>query len=206
MQRAVFLDRDGTICEEVGYLDHVDRLAIFPRVGVSLRRLNDSQLKVIVVTNQSGVARGYFPESFLNKIHRELARELARDGARLDAIYYCPHHPEGTVEPYRLDCECRKPKTGLLERAAIEHNLDLTSSFIVGDKYLDMETGFRAGTRTVLVLTGYGNEQYASQSKSWRRQPDYVAEDLSRAVDWILEQVASDAVCNPSQSGETGTP
>jgi D-glycero-D-manno-heptose 1,7-bisphosphate phosphatase len=206
MHRAVFLDRDGTICEEVGYLDRADRLRVFPEAGRSLRRLNDSGLKVILVTNQSGIARGYFSEASIAEVHRELVRELANDGARLDAIYYCPHLPEGTVEPYRLECECRKPKPGLLKRAAIEHDLELTSSFIIGDKYLDMETGFRAGTRTILVLTGYGNEQYTNQCGSWPRQPDHIAEDLPRAVDWILGQVANEGVRNRAQTDEAARP
>jgi len=206
LQRAVFLDRDGTICEEVGYLDSVDRLRVFPQSGKSIRRLNDSRLKVIVVTNQSGVARGYFPESVVSGVHSKLQSELAGDGAHLDAIYYCPHHPEGTVEPYRRDCNCRKPSPGLLRRAAKEHNLDLSSSFIVGDKYLDMETGFRAGTRTILVLTGYGDEQYAAQHGSWQRQPDHVARDLPEAVDWILKQVAGKSVGKHIPDGETARP
>ncbi len=188
-RRAVFLDRDGTICEEVEYLDHIDQLKVFPGVPAAIRRLNEAGLKVIGITNQSGVARGFFSESFLAETHRKLAEILKWNGAGLDAVYYCPHHPEGSVPAYRRECDCRKPGIGLLERAAQEHNLDLASSFVVGDKYLDVETGFRAGARSILVLTGYGHEQYASQGPSWPRRPDYVATDLAQAVDWILEQI-----------------
>ncbi len=191
MRRAVFLDRDGTICGEVGYLDSIDLLKILPGVPAAIRRLNDSGLKVIVITNQSGVARGYFTESLLDRIHEKLVQDLAEQSARLDAVYYCPHHPEGTLARYRCDCDCRKPGIGLLERAAMEHNLDLASCFVVGDKYLDAETGFRAGARSILVLTGYGNEQYAHERETWPRQPDYVAPDLAHAVDWVLEQVGN---------------
>ncbi len=190
MQRAVFLDRDGTICEEVGYLSDIGRLSVFPGAADAIARLNRFDIKVVVITNQSGVARGYFPESFIEKVHARLIEELARGDARLDGIYFCPHHPEGSVERYRRECECRKPGIGLLERAALEHNLDLASSFVVGDKYLDVETGFRAGTRSILVLTGYGRDLYSS--RSWPRQPDYVAEDLAQAVDWIICQVERD--------------
>jgi D-glycero-D-manno-heptose 1,7-bisphosphate phosphatase len=158
---------------------------------------------VIVITNQSGVARGYFPESILADIHQRLRAELARFCARVDAIYYCPHHPEGILEEYRSECRCRKPGIGLLERAAQEHNLELASSFIVGDKYLDVETGFRAGGRSILVLTGYGNEEYMRQKKVWPLQPDYVAADLGVAVDWILAQVEDAARGHARQAGTT---
>jgi len=186
--QAVFLDRDGTISEEVGYLSSIDRFRMLPGAARAIARLNASGLKVIVITNQSGVARGYFPETFLGEVHEKLGVELAREGAHLDGIYYCPHHPDGTIERYRRDCDCRKPGIGLLQRAALEHNLDLPSSFVVGDKYLDVETGFRAGARSVLVLTGYGADLYASESRTWPRQPGHVAKDLAEAVDWILKQ------------------
>ncbi len=185
---AVFLDRDGTICEEVGYLRRLDQLRILPGAAEAIASLNDSGLEVFIVTNQSGVARGYFSEAFLEEVHETLTEDLKRRGARIDGIYYCPHHPDGTVEPYCRDCGCRKPGIGLLERAALEHNLDLSASFVVGDKYLDVETGFKAGTKSVLVLTGYGRELYEQQRRAWARQPDHVAEDLPRAVDWILAQ------------------
>lgn len=189
MQQAVFLDRDGTICEEVGYLDRIDLLRILPGIPSAIRRLNEAGLKVIVITNQSGVARGFFSERFLGEVHGKLISDLRDQGARVDGIYYCPHHPQGSVAGYGISCDCRKPGIGLLERAAREHNLVLASSFVAGDKYADVETGFRAGCRSILVLTGYGNELYAGESRSWPRQPDFVARDLAQAVDWILPQV-----------------
>jgi D-glycero-D-manno-heptose 1,7-bisphosphate phosphatase len=188
MRQAVFLDRDGTICREVGYLSLVEQLQLLPGAAEAIGRLNRRGLSVIVITNQSGVARGYFSESILGDIHDRLREELARFSAHVEAIYYCPHHPDGILEEYRTECRCRKPGIGLLERAALEHNLDLATSFVVGDKYLDIETGVRAGTRTLLVLTGYGQEEYQRRNEMKHYHPDHVAADLSDAVDWILTQ------------------
>ncbi len=192
--RAVFLDRDGTIIEEVGYLDRAERLKMIPGAEKAISKLNQAGIKVVVVTNQSGIARGYFSEACVEEIHERMREELARSGARIDAFYYCPHHPEGSIERYRSNCDCRKPGIGLLERAAREHNLDLSSCFVVGDKYADVEAGFRAGSRSILVLTGYGREVYEGQGKAWPRQPDHVAEDLSEAADWVLTQLSREAV------------
>jgi D-glycero-D-manno-heptose 1,7-bisphosphate phosphatase len=179
LRPAVFLDRDGTISEEVGYLNHLSRFRMFEFAGEAIRRLNAAGWPVFVVTNQSGVARGLFPESLIGEVHEEMNRQLAAAGARLDGIYYCPHHPED-------GCECRKPKPGLLERAAREQHLDLRRSVVVGDRYLDVDLARRAGARSVLVKTGYGRGELEEDSAKWPAQPDYVAEDLAQAVDWIL--------------------
>jgi D-glycero-D-manno-heptose 1,7-bisphosphate phosphatase len=186
MRQAVFMDRDGTVSEETGYTGQVEHFRLYPCAAPAIRRLNQAGLRVILVTNQSGVARGYFSENAVQRIHATLQQELAREGACLDAIYYCPHHPEGTVSEYRRQCDCRKPGPGMLERAAREFDLDLAASFMVGDRYRDLETGFRAGARSILVLSGYGEAEYASDSQRWRRQPDYVARDLSDAAEWII--------------------
>ncbi len=186
MNRAVFLDRDGTLSEEVGYVNHLDRFKLYPWTAQAVRRLNQAGLQVIVITNQSGVARGYFPESLVQEIHQLLQAQLAAAGAFLDGIYYCPHHPEGSVLPYRISCACRKPGTGLIQRAALEKNLDLTSSFIVGDRYQDLRPGFTVNARTILVLSGYGKGEYLYQKDTWPRQPDFAAPTLLEAVDWIL--------------------
>lgn len=174
----MFLDRDGTIAEEVGYLNHVDRFRMFPFTGTAVRRLNEAGLAVIVVTNQSGIARGYFPESLVQQVNERLQFELAVAGARLDGIYYCPH---GSGD----HCECRKPKTGMLERAAREHKVDLTRSFVVGDRYVDMELAFRAGCKGIFVRTGYGLGEITWHGKNWPRQPDANVENLEAAADWI---------------------
>lgn len=132
LRPAVFLDRDGTIAEEVGYLNHASRFRMFPWVADALQRLNETGYPVIVVTNQSGVGRGYFPESLVHEVNQLMTQQLSKLGAKIDAIYYCPHV---STE----NCNCRKPRTGMLERAAREHALDLHRSFVVGDRYGDIE-------------------------------------------------------------------
>jgi D-glycero-D-manno-heptose 1,7-bisphosphate phosphatase len=178
---AVFLDRDGTVAEEVGYLNHPSRFRMFSFAGPAIRRLKEADYAVIVVTNQSGVARGYFPESLVQEVNERMQRELTAMGASLDGVYYCPHNSAD-------GCDCRKPRTGMLEQAAREHLLDLTRSYVVGDRYGDMELAFRAGCRAVFVRSGYGLGEETWHAKDWPRQPHAVAEDLLRAVDWILGQ------------------
>jgi len=178
---AVFLDRDGTIAEEVGYLNHPSRFRMFPFVAAAIRRLNEAGLPVVVVTNQSGVGRGYFPESQVHSVNEIMKKELTEAGARIDAVYYCPHTSAD-------HCDCRKPKPGLLERAAREHTLDLSRSFVVGDRYGDIELARNVRARGILVRTGYGEGELAWHSAKWPTQPDFVAEDLSKAADWILRQ------------------
>jgi D-glycero-D-manno-heptose 1,7-bisphosphate phosphatase len=181
LRPAVFLDRDGTIAEEVGYLNHVSRFRMFPFVAAAIHRLNEAGLPVIVVTNQSGVGRGYFPESLVLAVNKLMTQQLAEGAAKIDAIYYCPHT---SAE----NCNCRKPKTGMPERAAREHVLDLPRSFVVGDRYGDMELARNARARSILVRTGYGEGELAWHSAKWPAQPDFVAEDLAQAADWILRQ------------------
>lgn len=182
-RRAVFLDRDGTICEEMGYLNHVSRFHLFPFSAAAIRRMNEAGLPVVVLTNQSGVSRDFFPESLVERIHEQMAGELASGGARVDAIYYCPHKSDD-------NCECRKPRPGMLERAAREHQLTLAGSFLVSDRYADLEMGHAAGARSILVLTGYGRGEYEWHRSEWTRQPDFVAEDLSVAADIVLKELA----------------
>jgi D-glycero-D-manno-heptose 1,7-bisphosphate phosphatase len=162
-------------------LNHVDRFRMFPFAAAAIRRLNSTGLPVIVVTNQSGVGRGYFPESLVRTVHELMSQQLAAGGAHLDAIYYCPHTSAD-------GCDCRKPKPGLLERAAREHRLDLGSSFVVGDRYGDIEFGQRAGASAVLVRTGYGAGELAWHAAKWPVPPDFIADDLTAATDWILRQ------------------
>ncbi len=186
--KAVFLDRDGTINEEVGYVNHLDRFRLLPRVGEAIRLLNQNGIKVIVVTNQAGVARGYFPESFLHRVHRRMEEELKEKGAYLDGIYYCPHHPEAGEPPYRQKCRCRKPETGLIERAVKDFGIDCNKSYVVGDRGADVEFGRRIGAKSILVLTGYGKGEWEHFGGEWESKPDFVAEDLYEAVQWILQQ------------------
>jgi D-glycero-D-manno-heptose 1,7-bisphosphate phosphatase len=181
LRPAVFLDRDGTITEEVGYLNHLSRLSVLPFAAAAIRRLNEAAMPVIVVTNQSGVSRGYFPESLVSEVHDVLRKHLLSSGALLDGIYYCPH---GSTDR----CACRKPQTGMLQKAAQEHRLDLARSFVVGDRCGDVELAANAGARGILVRTGYGEGELAYHAANWRVQPDFIAHDLADAVCWILEQ------------------
>lgn len=181
----VFLDRDGTLAEEVGYLNHLSRFRIYPFAAEAIRRLNDARLPVIVVTNQSGVALGFFPEGLVERVHQQMVSELAAQGAHLDGIYYCPHKSED-------DCLCRKPRPGLLQRAAREHALKLAGSYVISDRYADLEMAHAAGCHSILVLTGYGRGEYEWNRTRWPRQPENVVEDLSGAVDLILQRMPSD--------------
>lgn len=183
LRPAVFLDRDGTICEEMGYLNHISRLHIFSFAAAAIRKLNQAGLPVIVVTNQSGISRRIFPESLVNQIHERISQELSAAGARVDGYYYCAHSKQD-------DCDCRKPLPGLLNQAAGEHCLRLDRSFVVGDRYGDVELAHGVGGRGVLVLTGYGRGEYELHRDEWLRQPDLVAEDLSEAVDAILGELS----------------
>jgi D-glycero-D-manno-heptose 1,7-bisphosphate phosphatase len=180
LRRAVFLDRDGTIGEEMGYVNHVDRFQIFPYAAEAIRKLNQADIPVIVVTNQSGIARNIFPESLVHEVHKKMVAELAAGGAWIDAIYFCPHKSEDA-------CECRKPNPGLLRQAAREHALDLAASWVVGDRYVDLEMAHAAGARGTLVMTGYGRGEYELHRGNWPRQPDALAGDLSEAVRRILK-------------------
>lgn len=188
MKRAVFLDRDGNVCEDVGYLGDASMLVVYPYAARAIRRINESAMLAILVTNQSGVARGHFDEDAVRRVHDRLEYELAADGARLDGIYYCPHHPSIGHPPYRQVCECRKPRPGMLTRAADELDIDLARSFVAGDKYSDVQLAHQAGARAVLVRTGYGRGEWEYDRASWPRQPDHVAETLEDAVDWILDE------------------
>lgn len=152
---------------------------MLPRVAEAIRRLNEAKMPVVVVTNQSGVGRHYFPESLVHSVHELMSQQLEAAGAHLDAVYYCPHTSAD-------DCDCRKPKTGMLERAAREYAIDLQRSFVVGDRHGDIELAKRIGARSVLVRTGYGEGEYLWNAPKWQLQPDFVAADLADAVHWIL--------------------
>lgn len=184
---AVFIDRDGTLTDEVGYVNHPTRLRLLPRSAEAIRRLNEAGVPAVVVTNQAGIARGYFSEDVLHAVNAELTAQLARGGARLDGVYVCMHHPTEGATPYRVECECRKPKPGLLLNAARDLDLDLRRSIIVGDKPSDLEVAPLVGARSVLVLTGYGRGEWEYQRERFPVTPDHVATDLLDAVEWALE-------------------
>lgn len=179
LRAAVFVDRDGTICEEMGYLNHVSRFRMFPFVAAALRRLNKAGYPIIVVSNQSGIARGYFPESLLQEVTELMKQQVSEGGAKIDAVYYCRHASSE-------NCPCRKPKTGMLECAARDHAIDLQRSFVIGDRYVDVELARNARARGILVRTGYGEGELAWHVAKWPAAPDFIANDLAQAVDWIL--------------------
>jgi D-glycero-D-manno-heptose 1,7-bisphosphate phosphatase len=175
---AVFLDRDGTLNEEVNYLSRVQDLRWLPGAPQAVRTLNDRGWAVVLITNQSGIGRGYYTEQDARAIHQYIESELAQIGAHLDAILYCPHHPDD-------HCLCRKPKTYLFEKAARELDLDLAHSYAIGDKLSDLEPGRALGCLTILVLTGHG-QTHLQMARERDLQPDHVAADLANAVEWII--------------------
>lgn len=185
---AIFMDRDGTVNAEVGYLNHVDRLELLPRTAAAIRIINDSRFLAVIVTNQAGVARGYFREELIERVHERLGALLAEQGARLDGIYYCPHHPTVGDPPYRQECDCRKPRPGLVLAAARDLSIDVGRSFMVGDKHSDIRFAHALGIPGILVETGYGRGEIEQWSAGWEERPDYVATDLLEAVEWILGQ------------------
>lgn len=189
MRRAVFMDRDGTISEEVGYVNHASRYRVFAYSAEAVRLLNQSGWLAILITNQAGVARGYFNEDMIGAVHAVLKTELEQGGAHLDAIYYCAHHPTVGEAPYRFDCDCRKPKPGLIHRAAEEFKIDLQESWMIGDRYSDIELARNANVRSAFVLSGYGRGEWEHQRAIWKIEPDMVAENLLEAVRVIIKDV-----------------
>ncbi len=188
---AVFFDRDGTLIEDVGYLASPDELRLIPGAAEAVAQLNRRNVLTCVVSNQSGVARGLFTEADLVPIHRRLDKELAARHARLDRIYYCPHHPTEGITPYTMVCDCRKPATGMLDQAARELGVALNRSFMVGDKTLDVQTGIAAGAQAILVLTGFGAASF-DECRAKGITPAYVAPTVVEAVAFILQHLEED--------------
>jgi D-glycero-D-manno-heptose 1,7-bisphosphate phosphatase len=183
---AVFLDRDGTINEEMGYINHLSRFRLLPQAVPAIRRLNEAGLKVVIVTNQSGAARGYFPPALVDAVHARLKKLLAAEGAHVDGIYACLHAPDE-------NCACRKPRPTLMQQAALDLDLDLARSYAVGDRYRDVETAANAGVKGILVLTGYGAGEFEYLRLTAPVQPVCVAPDLGAAVEWILQNIEANA-------------
>jgi len=186
LQRAVFLDRDGTVADEVGYVNHASRIRLLPRSAEAVRRIKDAGFLAVVVTNQAGVARDYFEERVVHQANQRLLELLSQEGATLDGIYYCPHHPREGAPPYRQDCQCRKPRPGMLQRAAEDLGIELGRSYMVGDGLVDVGAARAAGVVPILVLTGYGRGHVEHRRSRWTVEPEHIAEDLLDAVEWIL--------------------
>lgn len=186
MSKAIFLDRDGTIIEEVNYLKRPEDIRVFPETLHALRNFKESGFLNIIITNQSGIARGYFTEDDLQKIHAELRNHLRENGKELiDDIFYSPFHKEGIVSRYKQDSDDRKPKTGLIRKAVSKHDIDLMESYFIGDSFTDMLCGENAGLKKILVATGYGNDDL-DKCKTAKLNIDYFAKDLKDASEFIL--------------------
>jgi histidinol-phosphate phosphatase family protein len=188
MTRAVFLDRDGTLIEEVGYLDRLERLQLFPWSIDAIRLLNRAGFTVVVVSNQAGVARGFFAEPFVLEVQGEIDARVRAAGGRIDGWYYCPHHPDAPLARYRCQCECRKPRPGMIRQAEADLGIDPSRSYVIGDRWLDVQLARNVGARGILVRTGYGATE--------ERQPpdgvaaEAIADNLIDAAAWILRSQA----------------
>jgi D,D-heptose 1,7-bisphosphate phosphatase len=175
----VFIDRDGTINIDPGYISRPEDFELYPFAAQAIEILNSRGWLVVVVTNQSGIGRGYYTEETMNSIHDKMIENLAAQGAKIDGIYFCPHKPD-------TECDCRKPKTGMFEQAIKDLPIDTTRMVMIGDKYSDMQAGFAAGMRTIMVETGNGEEELALESDKWVRQPDFVVKNLLEAVKVVV--------------------
>ena len=183
---AVFIDRDGTINEQMGYINHLSRFKIIPGVPEAFSLLNDLGFLVIVITNQSGIARGYYSIDLVHQIHDLLRKTIKKEAnATIDAILFCPHHPQGTVSEYTMDCDCRKPKTGLIKQACMDFEIDLTNSFVIGDMASDMELANQAGVKGIMVETGYGLGEIDFILPKKRLEITFIAENLLHAVRFL---------------------
>lgn len=191
----VFVDRDGTLNQEVDYVRTPDELRLIPGAAEAVQKLNERGLATCVISNQSGIARGYLREEDLIPIHEKLERELARGGGKVDRIYYCPHHPTEGTPPYNIVCDCRKPKSGMLRQGSRELGIDLARSFVVGDSIVDIEAGHAVNARTILVLTGYGRATY-EQCITGRIHVEFVAPTIVEAVKYILNRVDGERESN----------
>jgi histidinol-phosphate phosphatase family protein len=183
---AVFLDRDGTINREVGNLHKLEDLEILPGVGIAISLLNKKGIPVVVVTNQSVIARGWCSEEELQKIHEEIQIRIRASGAHIDAFYYCPHHVEGVVVEFKKECDCRKPAIGMLMKAAKDLDIELSKSYIIGDSYRDMEAGRKVGSVRIAVDSGAGGFR--------KNEYDYRVSDLPAAINIILQLFTNEDV------------
>lgn len=183
---AVFLDRDGTINEQMGYINHISRFVLLPNVSKAISRLNHFGYLTIVLSNQSGVARGYFPIELVYRVNDYMESMLKKNNATIDAIFFCPHYPNGKVPAYSKSCDCRKPGIGLVQKAAKHFDIDMQNSYMVGDRYTDIEMARRCGLPSVLVKTGYGlgDLEYVIPKRDLK--PSFIASDLQDAVEWII--------------------
>jgi D-glycero-D-manno-heptose 1,7-bisphosphate phosphatase len=184
MKRAIFLDRDGTLNVDVGYMHRLDQLELFPWTGDALRLLKRAGFLLVIVTNQAGIARGLIDPGFVEITHAEMRRRLQAAGADLDALYWCPHHPGGSVPALSIACQCRKPSPGMIESAVKDLDIDPKQSWVIGDKWLDVQLGQAVGAKSILVRTGWGAQ--AEQNRPAGQQVDAVCDNLIHAVSVVL--------------------
>jgi D-glycero-D-manno-heptose 1,7-bisphosphate phosphatase len=184
----VFLDRDGTIIYEKDFLGDPGGVELLPSAAASIKRLNQAGYLVIIVSNQSGVARGYYDEAAVQRVNKRITEVLEDAGAHIDAVYYCPHHSKATVPEYRKDCHCRKPNPGMGQKALQDHPIDPAQMIMIGDRAADIQFGHNLGCRTVLVTTGYGRGERERIDDQGLPAPDFVAPNLASAIEWILGQ------------------
>ncbi|MCP4714515.1 MAG: HAD family hydrolase [Deltaproteobacteria bacterium] len=187
MKSAVFIDRDGTLNEEVHYLSRPDQLRLISGAAQAIVEINRAGLLAVVITNQAGVARGLIPEDQLPRIQQAFTEMLGREGARIDGYYQCPHHPDGSIARYRRTCTCRKPQPGLLLQAAQELDIDLKKSCVVGDKASDIQLGHNVGATTFMVMTGYGRDHHNNYPPDCR-PPHYTCSDILEAAQLIIQR------------------
>jgi D-glycero-D-manno-heptose 1,7-bisphosphate phosphatase len=186
MKPAVFLDRDGTVNEQMGYINHISRFILLPGVAKAISLLNRHDYLTIIISNQSGIARGYFPFDLTVQVHNHMKRLLAQKKAFIDEVFFCPHHPKGTVQEFSIKCDCRKPKTGLIKRACENFDIDMQNSYVIGDRCIDIEMAHRAGLGGILVTTGYGLGEIEYVLPQMDIKPIHIAKDLLNAVLWII--------------------
>jgi D-glycero-D-manno-heptose 1,7-bisphosphate phosphatase len=185
---AIFIDRDGTINEQMGYINHLSRFHILPGVPEAIRLLNENNFLVIIVSNQSGIARGYFSLELLEQIHTYMKDSLKKSGAEIDAIFFCPHYPRSKLKEYAIECDCRKPKTGMIKQAMARFDIDLEQSYMIGDHFTDLEFADNSGLKSIMVKTGYGLGEVDFILPGFKCKPVFIADDLLDAVRWILKK------------------
>lgn len=188
---AVFIDRDGTINEQMGYINHVSRFVLLPGTAEGIRLLNRHQYMVIIVSNQSGVARGYFPIELVDQVHVRMKALLEKENASVDGIFFCPHHPRGIVAEYSITCDCRKPRPDLIRKACERFDIDMANSYVIGDRCMDIELAHRSGLKGILVATGYGPGEIEYVLPFTPFKPTHIGKDLLDAVRWILKDDTS---------------
>lgn len=185
----VFLDRDGTINIDKGYIGNPEHIELIPRAADAIKRLNDAGCRVFGVSNQSGVARGYYSIDNVKSVNKKVIELVAREGGILEEIFYCPHHPDGKIEEYSFKCDCRKPADGMIRQIEGKYGLKTVRTAVIGDKATDVGLGHSIGAKTVLVATGFGAQEKRKIETSGFAPPDFYAADLDQAVDYLLPQL-----------------